>query len=294
MAENNEYKEVENELLPAIADSSIVAISEEAEKRLEAILKIKRIALKATNPHDWVDQNGNPYLQSSGSEKVARIFGISWRIDEPSLEHLEGGHYIYTYTGVFSLAGTSITATGTRSSKDSFFKKYRYEGKGDEQRKIELPPSEIDKGDVKKSAYSNLLVNGIQRLLGIRNLTYDDLKEFANITRDQITSVEYKKAGKPASKGQPTQTQPKVQNHGDPSTAAQVNAIQTMLDKSGVTDELAQCEKAQKALHLNETPTSIAKLTKGLASTLIGMLQQEVNSGNGNGEDKEEGKTQLL
>jgi len=62
--------------------------------------------------------------------------------------------------------------------------------------KTELPISEIDQGDIKKSAYTNCIGNGITRLLGIRNLTYADLEEFAGIRKEQITKVEYKKNGK--------------------------------------------------------------------------------------------------
>lgn len=278
----NEFRESETEqLLPAIVDSSIIEISEQAEKRFEAITKIKRVALKVTNEHDWVDQNGKPYLQASGAEKVARLFGISWRISEPSLENLDGGHYIYSYTGEFSIGGTTIDAIGSRSSKDPFFKKYRYEVKGEKEQKVELPPSEIDRGDVKKSAYTNLLANGITRLIGIRNLTYDDLKEYAGITREQITHVEYKEKGKPREQS----SQSTIKDPGAPSSEAQVKAIQSLLTKLGITDDMAKCEKAQKALHLNELPTSISKLTKGHASTLINMLTQEVNndSRKGNG-----------
>lgn len=179
--------------VPALADDTLIQVAERAEKRIEAVNKIKQLALRVTNSHDWVDQGGKPYLQSSGGEKVARLFGISWNISEPVLEAEEGGHFSYTYTGHFSLSGATIEAVGTRSSKDGFFKKY---GPKDENGdKTTLPPSEIDKGDVKKSAYTNLIGNGITRLLGIRNLTWEDL-EVAGITKGNVGRVDYKKDGK--------------------------------------------------------------------------------------------------
>ena len=178
--------------VPAIGDSTLLALAEQAEKRVMALNKIKRAALLATNARDWTDQNGNPYLQVSGAEKVARVFGIAWKIDEPIMEIEESGHFSYTYKGYFTVAGATIEAIGTRSSKDPFFK--RYAGRGDDRH--ELPPSELDKGDLKKAAYTNLLGNGITRLLGLRNLTWEDLREFAGITKDQVSRVDYKKNGK--------------------------------------------------------------------------------------------------
>ena len=177
--------------VPFIADDNLIAVAEAAEKRIEAMRKIKQLALRMTGPQDWTDQGGKPWPWASGAEKIGRLFGISWRIDEPELEREEGGHFVYTYKGYFTLAGVTIETIGSRSSKDGFFKKYQ--GKGNER--IELPPSEIDRGDVKKSAYTNLLGNGIMRILGMRNLSWEDL-ETAGISREAVTKVAYKKDGK--------------------------------------------------------------------------------------------------
>lgn len=267
------------EQISPIADNTLIEVAEQAEKRVVAMTKIKRMALKLTNPHDWVDESGRPYLQASGAEKVARLFGVSWRIFEPVREPIEGGHFTYTYHGEFSLGVATIEAIGTRSSKDGFFKKYQYVGEGEKKTRVELPVSEIDPGDVKKSAYTNLLANGITRLLGIRNLTYEDLVEFAGIKKEQVTSVEYKRGGKPASfqsgkssqGGKPTITDPDAS-----ATEAQVKAIHAILkDKLGIEDELSKMQKVAEILGLKEVPTSATKLTKGEASTVIEALQKE-------------------
>jgi len=171
-----------------LSSDKIVELAENAEKRIEAVNKIKQMALRVTNSNDWVDMGGKPYLQSSGAEKIARLFGICWQIEEPTIEYDEDGHFTYTYKGTFTLIkqGVSIEAVGTRSSRDPLFSKSH--GK-------DIPPSEISKADVKKSAYTNLTANGITRLLGIRNLSWDDVKN-ANISITQ--KVEYKKAGEKA------------------------------------------------------------------------------------------------
>lgn len=197
--------ELENtgEALTVISTDSLINIANKAEARIEAVKKIKGLSLRVTNHQDWVDQNGKPYLQTSGGEKIARLFGISWTVEEPRTQQDgDDGHYMVTYKGIFTLGNASIECIGTRSSKDGFFKKYK-EGK-------EQPAAAIDIGDVVKSAYTNLIGNGITRLLGIRNLTYDDLAE-SGIDVSKITKVEYKtKVKTPQSKSapasQPTQT----------------------------------------------------------------------------------------
>jgi len=154
---------------------------------------VKQVALAVTNPQDWVDQDGRPYLQASGGEKVARLFGISWRIEEPTVERDSDGHYTYTYKGTFALqSGIEIEAIGTRSSRDKFFTT-RYEGKGDDRQRIELTPVLVDRGDVKKSAYTNLLANGITRLLGLRNLTWDEVEAHTGIKRGDAATVSRQK-----------------------------------------------------------------------------------------------------
>lgn len=193
---------VDSSIVP-VASEALVELAAQAERRVEAINKIKQYSLRLTQPGDWVDQNGRPYLQVSGAEKIARLFGISWRIDEPIREELEGGHYIYTYKGYFSLAGAEIEVIGSRSSKDPFFKRYVYVNG---QRK-ELPPSEIDPGDVKKAAYTNCIGNGITRLLGLRNISYDDLEKVAGIKREQIAKIQYKSKDKQSTDTEPAETQ---------------------------------------------------------------------------------------
>jgi hypothetical protein len=50
--------------------------------------------------------------------------------------------------------------------------------------------------DVKMAALTNLLGNGITRLLGIRNLTWDDLEKYAGIKQEDVKGkIEYKKKG---------------------------------------------------------------------------------------------------
>jgi len=164
-----ENVEEKKDLVPVALDTDkLIEVSQKAEKRLEAVQKIKLLAMKITNENDWIDEGGRPYLQVSGAEKIARLFGISWRVTEPEIEYGEDGHYIVRFKGEFLMGNVSIEAIGMRSSRDPFFsKKY---GKP-------VPPEQIDKADVIKSAYTNCIGNGITRLLGIRNISWQELEK---------------------------------------------------------------------------------------------------------------------
>jgi hypothetical protein len=87
------------------------------------------------------------------------------------------------------MGGRSIEVEGSRSSKDKFFNQNDYV----DNVKIAKPVGDRDnKRDVKMAALTNLLGNGITRLLGIRNLAWSDLAEYAGITKEMCGKVEYK------------------------------------------------------------------------------------------------------
>lgn len=175
------------EILPMAPDDNFLAI---AEKRLKAINEIKRIALGVTNPFDWVDQNGKPYLQASGAEKVARLFGVTIKDVKTRKETSEddrGPFYFYVVEAVaLARGGDSIVAVGTCSSRDQFFAKQGKEWK---------PSSEVDETNIMKAAYSNCLGNAITRFLGIRNMTWEEVETFTKFKRSDVASIQYKKRG---------------------------------------------------------------------------------------------------
>ena len=219
--------ELRDENLPAIASNALIDIAEQAERRVEAIIKIKKVALKVTNKFDWTNQQDRPYLQVSGSEKIANLFNISWRIDEPRLEFEDDGHFTYTFKGEFSLGGRTIEVEGSRSSKDPFFKKYDWK----DGTKMEKPISAIDKRDVKMAALTNLLGNGISRILGIRNLQWSDLEEFAGIKKDDVQGIEYKKGGE-----KPPITMPQEKKTEGEQPKEKLESIISLVDKVTQTE----------------------------------------------------------
>lgn len=169
-------------------DKSIEIVIAEAEKRVDVLKKILGVAIKRTNPHDWTCIGDKPYLGGSGVEKIAPLFGV--KMENVKNERLErtddkGVYYIYQLTARFWWQGGSIEALGACSSRDKFFG-------WDSNTKTYKELHDVDEPNVMKAAYTNLMVNGITRVLGIRNLEWSDLEQFG-ITKDKVTKVEFNK-----------------------------------------------------------------------------------------------------
>lgn len=221
----------QNDSFDILGNETILMLADQAEKRIEAMNKIMNASLKMTTVNDWVLIGGIPYLQESGATKVARLFGISWQIEEPKKETRADGHYTFTYKGKFSLAGATIEAEGARSSFDDFFASA---GK-DKPRKS---PDEIDMRDVKLSAYTNCINNGIKRILpGLRNLTVEDLAK-GGIDTSKLKGYSFKGESKKATS--------KVEGSGFicEHCGAEISSAEASYSKSYYGKEL--CRKCQK------------------------------------------------
>ncbi len=175
---------VEHEVM-TFGDQTLERIAAEAPAKAEAMTQIMLAAMSMTNHRDWVNQGGKPYMCASGAEKVARIGVTVSNITRSKIqdEDEKGRYYIWEYAGTFSIAGRTLEAVGTCSSRDKFFAVRNGEL---------LPAGDIDQTNIMKAAYSNLLVNGITRLLGLRSVTFEDL-EAIGIELDKIEKVEYGK-----------------------------------------------------------------------------------------------------
>lgn len=162
-------------------DNALFAIAEQAEKRVTALNTIMNAALRITTGMDWTIIGGKPYLQESGATKVARLFGISWKI--LNLEQkIDEGYPAFSYTMEFSMGGARVEAIGARSGKDEFFTGQRTNREGNPNPNFKTP-DQIDANDVKKSAFTNCLNRGIKSILpGLRNL------DVATLTAAGITA----------------------------------------------------------------------------------------------------------
>jgi hypothetical protein len=183
----NEENENQDQSL-VLVDDNIIAVAENAERRFEAMVKIRQFALRTTNGGDWVDMGGKPYLQARGAKKIARAFGVSWRLGLPEKEWREddnGRYYIYTIKGEFGASGQYIEAIGTKSSRNPFF------GKG---KNVE----DVDEQNIIKAAETNCVNNGIKDLLGLDGVSWEDINS-AGIKSN--SKVNYKNS-KPQAEGE--------------------------------------------------------------------------------------------
>ncbi len=178
-----------NGLLDTNTDN-ILYLAEKAEKYIEAMNRIMDAALKITNELDWVLIGGKPYLQESGTTKVARLFGISIQLlGQPTVEFDSEGYKTYTYKARFMLKDQFIECEGSRGMKEDFFAK---QGKDKPLKK----PDEIDDRDVKMAAYTNCLNNGIKRLIpNLRNIDAATL-ERAGLDVSKINGYTFKEGSK--------------------------------------------------------------------------------------------------
>lgn len=173
-------------LLDTSADN-IMYLAEKADKMITAMNKIMQAALKITSEHDWTLIGGKPYLQESGATKVARLFGISWRIGDPKVECDPEGYKTFAYKGRFEMRGQFIECEGSRSMKDEFFG-----GKPDKRKSVD----EISERNVRQAAYTNCINNGIKRIIpGLRGIDVRALEE-AGIDTGKIKGYTFKDGGK--------------------------------------------------------------------------------------------------
>ena len=159
-----------------------------AEHNIEIFRRIKNTVLKATHVHDWVKMGNNYQITGAGSERIAALIGVNWSETNQNKTYSEdetGKYYIYEYRAKFNFGKRVIEAIGTCSQRDKFFSV-----KG----KQILPTSEIDETNVMKAAYTNMVMNGVSRILGIRGITSDDLTT-AGFKLDDIAEVNYRESG---------------------------------------------------------------------------------------------------
>ena len=197
----------------------------------------RRAALVITTNEDWTNQYGKPYLGASGCQRLRAFFNVYVK-DVKKKEYLDKeGFPVCDFEGIIGAIIKKSTLGllkpgeedvelfhpegyffGGRTGKDEFFRK-RKDGW--------LSAEEVDKSQLRGTAYSNFEANGISRLLGFRNLIWQELAQYG-IQQSKVATFDYK--GKPkASASVQKETQKPVQSvQGEvkpPQTAVQDEAI---------------------------------------------------------------------
>jgi len=170
-------------VLPTLPDTNVEALikmAEDAPRMVEAYKKMRHACIKLMNPKDWVDQDGKPYPQSSGLEKVADALGFSWGFLKSPEKIDLGDKYIYSTMLWISSPYRRIQIEGMRSSDDPL---YAGTGGGDLK-----PMAEVDEADIRKASYTNALARGLSIIMGLRNMTWDELA-LHGISKENATSI---------------------------------------------------------------------------------------------------------
>lgn len=172
------------EVLPAAVEQKNIPTAQELqilndnlqiiEKREALFRRVLATALSATTQSDWTNQGTKPYLQASGALKIARRFAINIYdtvITREELEDERGKYYMYTVTGKASFPGLReyVESLGTCSSRDKFF--------GMKDGKLKAL-QDVDMGNIKKKAHTNFQGNAVKDLLGLDNMTWEQLAGF--------------------------------------------------------------------------------------------------------------------
>lgn len=219
---------------------NILYMAEKAEKYIEAMNRIMDAALKITSEFDWVLIGGKPYLQESGTTKVARLFGISIQLlgNTPLVEVDGEGYKTFTYKARFMLKDQFVECEGSRSMKQDFFAK---QGKDKPLKK----PDEIVERDVKMAAYTNCLNNGIKRLIpNLRNIDVATL-ENAGLDVSKIAGYTFKDGSKGGSSKKAEESGLKCENCGKAITQKVASYSQSKYGKM-------LCMECQKAVTVDE------------------------------------------
>lgn len=156
------------------------------EKRNQLLERVLQYAIQATHAEQWNDLGGKPWPTGPACEAMARRCGVSLTnvSQQKQLSSDDKGEfYIWVVRGTASLPSgyDSIEVFGTCSSRDSFLGTETTAGRA---------MSEIDEGNIMKAAYTNMEVNAITRLLGVRNLSWDRLGQ-VGLDRSKMGKVDY-------------------------------------------------------------------------------------------------------
>jgi len=162
-----------------------------AESRQKALAILMEVAIASTKASDWSDQGGKPYPEQGACSAIIGLVGINITPPTEQKEYFDdekGRYYIYFLVSEITVPKFGIgplPIVGRASSRTEFFA----------MRDGELrPQSEIDPGDIKGKAYTNLRYRAVKAAVPeIAGMTWDRLKELTGgkVARGKVKQVHY-------------------------------------------------------------------------------------------------------
>ncbi len=219
MNNGNELKQelvAEEAGLPTPAEIRFDARAVEAKMTqiTRAIDACTKISIQRTNPADWVKMGKGYYMTAPAAMKIRTIWGIYFRNLQIAREVKDDGSVAFTVTGEVGSklldnwygSEVIIECLGSRASSDPFFGK------------------DPDLEDVKKAALANFRARAVCQILGLDNMTEEDLRK-NGIDPAKVTSVEFKTGSKGGS----------IETEDD--KALQVKLFNVLVKLMGTSDE---------------------------------------------------------
>ena len=240
---NGEVIHVPSAEIETIEDFEVLTKKLKEREKFYAVMRVN--GLKATSPSDWVEQNGNPYLMGSGVNKVARKCMLKiWDV-RPERENVsdDNGEYrVFRYMGKVGWSENECSvAIGLCSTRDQFFAT-----RGGRP----IPQADVDVTNIEKAAYTNFVVRGVTEFLGLKNLTWEELKHHG-IDRKNVQKVDY---GKTTKSGKWTKEQ-----------TEKAKRLREWMLAEADGDQKAAGEALEKATEFEDKETG--KMVKGKTST---------------------------
>ncbi|MCP3885111.1 MAG: hypothetical protein GY700_06485 [Propionibacteriaceae bacterium] len=164
-----------------------VDILRKLEERNELLNKVLGFGIRSTRSEDWSNLQGKPWPNGNAVEKMARRCAVSIEIIavRDIKERDEKGEYVNVETrlkckmpGGFDV----VEGLGYCSTRDQFLGTETRDGRD---------LKNVDMGHIRQASYTNAFTNGVTRLLGVRNLSWERLGEFNIYKKGAGANVTY-------------------------------------------------------------------------------------------------------
>ena len=238
------------------------------EKKAEIEKQIRHVVMgQLLYESDFLDLGGKPYLTVEGAERLKGFLGLEIRDKKFSpdaatvFKKIREGEPITvlcTATVHSKVHGLTEEVFGTRSSDDKFF--------GGQAEKL----GRIEPGHVLKAAESNMVVNAVTRIMGLRGMTWDEVHKQCGHSQDGARGrVDYRKHGQGNNQGG-QQGQQKY-----PPTTNQINYLKGLAQKAlGEEQGSAAVEAIKDRLSGKDASELIKELKNGNKDTLEELFAQ--------------------